>query len=247
MFALIEGLPDHVIGIDVTGKMTTDDYRNVFIPALEEKRRLHDRIDVVCRFEKDWQGFEAGAMWQDLQTGLGNIGLWGRVAVVTDSDWIENSIDFFKFLWPGHLRHFDLDEFDEACAWAGEQDRTTAACDIDNDQGILTIEPASDRSLTEDDFKKIRETVDIYLQSGKPLAGILIATRKFPGWESFGAMLSHLRFVHDHHRKIPRIALVTDSAMGKFADHAVDHFVAADVRSFDYGQREKAETWLKEV
>ena len=244
MFSLIDGLPDHVIGIDISGKMTAGDYRDVFIPAVEEKRCIHERIDVLCRFEKGWQGFEVGAMWQDLQTGLGNFGLWGRVAVVVDSDWVENSIDFFKFLWPGHLRHFDLDEYNEACAWVGERDRSTVECGIDSETGILTIEPESDRSLTEDDFAKIRGMVDAHLESGNPLAGILIATRRFPGWESFGAMLSHMRFVHDHHRKIPRIALVTDSPLGKFADHAVDHFVAAELRSFDYDKREKAENWL---
>jgi hypothetical protein len=244
MFTLIDELPDHVIGIDTSGKMTTSDYRDVFIPAVKKKLESHDRIDVVCRFEKGWDGIEAGAVWQDIQTGLGNIGHWGRIAIIIDSDWIENTIDVFKHLWPGHLKHFDLDGFEQACAWAGAQDRTTVQCSILPGKDILQIEPASDHSLTEDDFIKIGGMVGAHLEDNDSLNGILIATRKFPGWESFGAMLSHLKFVRDHHRRINRIALVTDSPLGKFADHAVDHFVKADVRSFGYDKRDKAENWL---
>jgi hypothetical protein len=34
----------------------------------------------------------------------------------------------------------------------------------------------------------------------------MIYTKSFPGWESFGALVSHLKFVADHHQKIERIA-----------------------------------------
>jgi hypothetical protein len=39
----------------------------------------------------------------------------------------------------------------------------------------------------------------------------MIHTESFPGWESFGAFVSHLKFVGDHHRQIERIAAVTNS------------------------------------
>jgi hypothetical protein len=243
MFTLIDGLPDHVIGIDISGKVTAKDYQDTFTPAIAEKLKSHNRIDVVCRFEKGWEGFEAGVIWEDLRTGLGNLGHWGRVAIVVDSDWMENTIDIGRYLWPGHLRHFDLDEFDRACDWVGEQDRTTVECSI-AENGVLQINPAADQSLTEDDFVKIRGVVDAHLGNQKSVTGILIETRKFPGWESFGAMLSHLKFVRDHHRQVKRIALVTDSPMGKFADYAVDHFIKAEVKSFDYADRKKAELWI---
>ena len=32
--------------------------------------------------------------------------------------------------------------------------------------------------------------------------------------------------------------------MGKFADYAVDHFIKAEVKSFDYDDRKKAELWV---
>ena len=161
-----------------------------------------------------------------------------------DNDWIENSIDILRHLWPGHARHFELDEFDHACEWVGQADRTTVDCTILPGTNILQVEPDPGKALTEDDFSAIRETVDAHLQAGKELEGILIATRQFPGWEGFGALASHLKFVRDQHRKIKRVALVTDSPLGSFADHAVDLFVSAEIRSFDFDQRQKALDWL---
>jgi hypothetical protein len=43
----------------------------------------------------------------------------------------------------------------------------------------------------------------------------MIYTKSFPGWENFGAFVSHIKFVGGHHRKIERIAAVTDSGFLK--------------------------------
>jgi hypothetical protein len=41
----------------------------------------------------------------------------------------------------------------------------------------------------------------------------MVCVKSFPGWESLGAMVAHLKFVRDHHRNIGRIAAVTDSEL----------------------------------
>ena len=245
MFKLIPDLPDHVIGIDVSGKVTADDYRDQLNPLIEEKLRSHKRLDMLCRFDDDWQGVEPGAMWQDLRVGMGSIGHWGRVAMVTDSIWLKNSVNFFGFLWPGHLRHFSLDEYQQSHDWVCERDRATIRCDISEQKGIVVLEPDEQHSLSEDDFHHVTMLVDAYLEDHEKINGILITSRRFPGWEGMGAMLSHLKFVSAHHRKIERVAIVTDSPLGKFADHAVDHFIKAEVRSFEYDRQLDALNWLQ--
>jgi hypothetical protein len=47
-------------------------------------------------------------------------------------------------------------------------------------------------------------------KTGPP--GLLIEAPSFPGWGSFGALINHMKFVYDHHRKIDRVAAVTDNA-----------------------------------
>ena len=69
--------------------------------------------------------------------------------------------------------------------------------------GIAEIWPED--ALTEEGFKAISDTVDPWIEEHGKLAGILIATEKFPGWSSFGALVSHIRFVRDHHRSLERI------------------------------------------
>ena len=56
----------------------------------------------------------------------------------------------------------------------------------------------------------------------------------------FSAMLWHLRFVRDHHRQIRRIAVVSDNKILGVASRTASHFVSAQVRSFDAGNRAAA-------
>ena len=72
----------------------------------------------------DFERFETGALVQDSRMGL-TLGIthwhaWKRTAVVTDVDWIENSVRMFTWLTPGDVKLFGLDELDEAKAWVAE-------------------------------------------------------------------------------------------------------------------------------
>lgn len=245
MFEEIADLPDQVIGLKITGKITAEDYRKNLIPLVEEKLKKHKRIDCLCLIEYRLPGVEPAAVWEDMRLGLSNINHWGRIALVTDIDWIESSINFFKIFWPGHLRQFDLDDYDKAKKWVCEQQRAEVDAQINVTGGILTLRPSEEHSLSVYDFEYITKLADDYLAEHSTINGILISSRHFPGWQGLGAMMSHLKFVHDHHRKIERIAVVTNSPLGKFADHIGDHFVKAEIKHFEYDQYEDAQRWLK--
>jgi len=113
---------------------------------------------------------------------------------------------------------------------------------LDAKNSILFIRPKS--SLSEGDFARLAKTLDPYIAAGGPLAGIVIEAPNFPGWESVGAMAAHFRFVRDHHRKIRRVALVTDSALGSVAENLASHFVSAEIKSFRSGDLEVAKQWV---
>jgi len=57
-------------------------------------------------------------------------------------------------------------------------------------------------------------------------------------------MVTHLRFVRDHHKHVKKIAVVTDSALGDFAQRLTSHFVSAEIRHFAAGQVEEAQKWI---
>ena len=110
-------------------------------------------------------------------------------------------------------------------------------------EGILVIEPVS--ALSAEDFRDLASSVDAYLAEHQTLHGMLIHAQHFPGWESFAGLAAHLKFVREHHKRIERIAVVTDSPLGTVAPTLAKQFVSAQIRRFVYSEFEEALTWLK--
>ena len=115
---------------------------------------------------------------------------------------------------------------------------------IDEKNGIAIFEP--NEKLSESDFKSAVNIIDPYINQFEKLNGLIITTKAFPGWESFAALVSHLSFVKDHHKQISCIAFVTDSRLGNLAEHLANHFVAAEIKAFAYGELEEAKAWIVE-
>ncbi|MGA9827381.1 MAG: STAS/SEC14 domain-containing protein, partial [Rhodanobacteraceae bacterium] len=159
--------------------------------------------------------------------------------------WLENAVKLFRVFSPGELRHFDSDDYAAAREWVCEQDRARISITLDGDAGILVLAPVADHALSEDDFEAVGKAIDDYLKDHDRLHGILIHSRKFPGWQSVGALFAHLKFVNSVHDKISKIALVTDSPMGTFADRVLDPLMLAKVRKFGYDERDEAMSWLQ--
>lgn len=111
------------------------------------------------------------------------------------------------------------------------------------DKGIVILSP--DGPLQISDFERLSEAIDPYIAANGKLTGLMICAKTFPGWESFGALVSHLRFVKDHHRKIARIAAVTDSELLKIMPHIAKHFVEAVIRQFPSDEKAQALAWLE--
>ena len=86
--------------------------------------------------------------------------------------------------------------------------------------------------------------MDPFIATAGKLAGIIIETPSFPGWESVGAMAAHFRFVRDHHRRVKKVAVVTDATLGTVAEKLASHFVSATVKHFGAGQTEAARQWI---
>lgn len=115
---------------------------------------------------------------------------------------------------------------------------------LDENDGIAIFEPQD--KLSELDFKEAVFIIDPYINKFKKLNGLIIITKTFPGWESFAALVSHLSFVKDHHKKIACVAFVTDSPIGNLAEQVASHFVSAEIKAFKYNELETAKTWVTE-
>lgn len=112
------------------------------------------------------------------------------------------------------------------------------------DEGILLVRPQG--PIQADDFERVAKVVDPYIEQNGKLRGVMVEARSFPGWDTFAALLSHLRFVRDHHRFVAKVAAVSDSAILSIAPQIAKHFVKAEFRHFDADNREAALAWLRE-
>jgi hypothetical protein len=114
--------------------------------------------------------------------------------------------------------------------------------DVDAAHSMLVVRPRS--RLDKDDFVTLARAVDPQIEASGDLAGVIIDAPSFPGWDSFGSMVSHFRLVRDHQRHVKKAAVVTDSPLGNVAEHLASHFVSAEIKHFPGGQTEAAKQWV---
>ncbi|MGC2628723.1 MAG: STAS/SEC14 domain-containing protein, partial [Rhodomicrobium sp.] len=64
MFKLIEGLPQDVLGIEATGKVTHADYATILIPAAEAMM-AKGPVKMFYVAGEGFEGYELEALWDD--------------------------------------------------------------------------------------------------------------------------------------------------------------------------------------
>jgi hypothetical protein len=115
MIKQLNGLPDGVIGFEVTEKVTADDYKDVVIPAVEKAAESGEvRFVIVI---PEFHGMSAGAVGQDMKVGFENFRKWKRIALVTDIEWMHHLTTLFGWMTPGDVKAFSMSERDQAMAW----------------------------------------------------------------------------------------------------------------------------------
>jgi hypothetical protein len=110
------------------------------------------------------------------------------------------------------------------------------------DKGVLVVSPVG--RLEASDFEHLAEEIDPYIEQNGRLHGLMVYTEFFPGWADFAALISHLKFVRNHQSKIEKVAAVSDSGFLRVIPSVVRHFVKAEVKHFEYHDKDKAVEWL---
>jgi hypothetical protein len=117
MLERIPDLPNTVLGFKASGELTSDDYRDVLVPAVEGALRSQEKLRLLYVLGDEVTGFSAGAAWQDTKVGMAHITKWEKVAVVTDKEWLRHSVNIFGYLIPGEIKGFTAAEEEDARSW----------------------------------------------------------------------------------------------------------------------------------
>lgn len=120
MIKTIPALPENVLGFEVSGIVSAEDYESVIIPAVDAVVAQDQKLRLLYHVTPEFKKYDFGAMWEDAKVGLQHLTSWDRIAVVTDVDWLSSSIRVFGFVVPGQIRVFENAQIAEAKNWLTE-------------------------------------------------------------------------------------------------------------------------------
>jgi len=112
-----------------------------------------------------------------------------------------------------------------------------------SDRGIAILTPEG--KLEASDFERVRREIDPFIETHDRLNGLMVHAKNFPGWADFAALISHIRFIKDHHQDIRRVAIVSDGGILKIVPVIARHFAAAEIRQFSFDETDSALAWLE--
>ena len=110
-----EAAGEDVIEVTLTGKLTAADYE-AFAPRTEALLERFDKVRMLVIL-RDFHGWTAGALWEDIKFDAKHFHDVDRLAMVGDSAWERGMTAFCKPFTTATVKYFDLEELDAARAW----------------------------------------------------------------------------------------------------------------------------------
>lgn len=124
MIEQLKIFPENVLAFVCRGRVTKADYDAVLVPAVINALKSHDKVRLYYETAAEFVGIDPGAIWEDLKIGMEHPSRWERIAVITDVEWIKQTVRLFSFLMPGATKLFASSQTAEARAWiTAEGDR----------------------------------------------------------------------------------------------------------------------------
>src|SRR5690348_93463 len=154
MIEIIKELPDNVVGILARGRVTNEECDNILRPAMERSLKRHGKIrlyyEVGSRFP--------GAGWDDLDIAIDHLPQWERIAVVTDTGWVRQTVNALRFLLASEVRVFTTLEAEEGRAWiASEVEEMPSAAAIARARALRQVPHPAPPRLRRPSVRPVRQ------------------------------------------------------------------------------------------
>ena len=101
----------------VTGEVSAEDY-HCFVPAFERLVQQHGKLRVLFVM-RDFHGWEAGGLWQDIKFDAKHFAHVERIAMIGDRAWQKGLARFCKPFTTAKIRYFTPDQTGAAREWLG--------------------------------------------------------------------------------------------------------------------------------
>ena len=110
-----EEIRGNVLEVHVTGKLGREDYEK-FVPDSERLISQYGKIRVLMVM-RDFHGWDARALWEDIKWDVKHFNQVERVAMVGDKKWEKWMAAFCKPFTTAKVRYFDYEKLEEARSW----------------------------------------------------------------------------------------------------------------------------------
>lgn len=245
MIEKVTDVPDGIDGLRAEGKITREDYDTVVRPLVEEAIRETRGIRALVELDS-FSGITPTAVWTDVRLGVRALRHWTGCALLTDLRWARETTRFAAFFLPFPVKVYHRAERAAAIAWllqslpapVGIQSR------LDPDSGVLVVE--IDGPLGAPDIDALESTVGTWLTQHAELRGLVLHARTVPGWQNMAGLTRHIKFVHDHHRHIRRVAVAVDGLMAQLAPRLAGRLIHPRIQHFGHDELDAARNWAAE-
>jgi hypothetical protein len=105
-----------VLEVHVSGTLAKEDYKH-FVPEVDRLIGQQGKIRVLLEM-KNFHGWTAGALWEDIKFDLKHFSDIERVAMVGEKKWQQGMSLFCRPFTAARIRYFDHSALDEAREWA---------------------------------------------------------------------------------------------------------------------------------
>ena len=105
----------NLITVDVSGKLVKEDYAR-FVPQVETVIQRVGKVRILLVM-KDFHGWDAGAVWEDIKFDVKHFAHIAKVAMIGDARWEQWMAIFCRPFTTAAIRYFEESQSDAARDW----------------------------------------------------------------------------------------------------------------------------------
>ncbi|RYH08150.1 STAS/SEC14 domain-containing protein [Tropicimonas sp. IMCC6043] len=232
--------PDHpVMEIHLSGVVTSDDYADVLVPAIEKALQDREQLRVLVRVGEGFERYTLEAMGADARLGLKHWNGFDRIAVVSDTGWLNTTVRAVSIFVNCPVSVFALGEEDAARRWLVESLGSIHQTDLGD--GVLHVQLLG--QIDSAVYAAESEDLNAFIRANERFR-LLLDLREFDGWQGLGAIGAHFKLVRDHRHLVDRVAIVGDKAWQAIGQRIGRQFIDAPVHYFPANDFDGAKAWL---
>ncbi len=117
MLEILDRSTGNALAVKASGLLSDADYKNIFIPRLEQILARHERIRAMVCFAEDFRGWQPKAAWDDTHFGLKHRKEFAKLCVVGADHWVEWGFNVGAHFIGAQVRDFSAGQEEDAWQW----------------------------------------------------------------------------------------------------------------------------------